>query len=206
GRAGVGASAATSWLCARVSRGEMPRGKVRLTDGELRTTRDWINGGAWGTGGGEGVASRAEADKKAAHWAFRLPTRPAVPPVRAAERVHNPVDAFLLARLEAKGLTYSADADRVTLVRRAYLGLCGLPPAPEEVDAFLADGRPDAFDRLVDRLLASRHFGERWGRHWLDVVGYADTVGFDGDANNIILSDGKWRYRDYVIDAFNKDK
>jgi hypothetical protein len=108
--------------------------------------------------------------------------------------------------LEAKGLTYSAEADRVTLVRRVYLDLWGLPPGPEEVDAFLSDGGPDPLERLVDRLLASPHFGERWGRHWLDVVGYADTVGFDGDANNVILSEGKWRYRDYVIDAFNKDK
>jgi Protein of unknown function (DUF1549) len=113
------------------------------------------------------------------------------------------VDAFLLARLEAKGLTYAPEADRVTLLRRAYLDLWGLPPTPEAVDAFLADGRADRFERLVDRLLASPHFGERWARHWLDVVGYADTVGFDIDAALIIQSEGKWRYRDYVIAAFN---
>jgi hypothetical protein len=152
-----------------------------------------------------GVVAGGEPSKKQ-HWSFQPLGRPHVPQVRAADRVRNPVDAFLLARLEAAGLSFSADADRVTLLRRAYLDLLGLPPAPGDVDAFLADGRPDAYERLLDRLLASPHFGERWGRHWLDVVGYADTVGFDGDANNIIMSEGKWRYRDYVIDAFNKDK
>jgi hypothetical protein len=115
------------------------------------------------------------------------------------------VDAFLLGRLEAKGLTYSPEADPVTLLRRAYLDLWGLPPTPEAVDAFLADRHPDRFERQVDRLLASPHFGERWARHWLDVVGYADTVGFDIDAMLIIQSEGKWRYRDYVIAAFNRD-
>jgi hypothetical protein len=100
----------------------------------------------------------------------------------------------------------SPDADRTTLLRRAYLDLIGVPPAPEEVGAFLADDRPDAYERLLDRLLASPHFGERWGRHWLDVAGYADTVGFDIGDNTIIQSEGKWRYRDYVIAAFNQDK
>jgi hypothetical protein len=147
-----------------------------------------------------------ESPPKETHWAFRPPGRPPVPHVHAADRVRNPVDAFLLAALEARGLTFSPDADRVTLVRRAYFDLLGLPPAPEDVDAFLADARPGAYERLLDRLLASPHFGERWGRHWLDVVGYADTVGFDGDANNIIMSEGKWRYRDWVINAFNKDE
>ncbi len=139
------------------------------------------------------------------HWAFRPPTRPAVPRLRHATRARSPVDAFLLAKLEEKNLTFSADADRVTLLRRAYLDLVGLPPTPEEVDAFLVDQRPDAFERVLDWLLASPRFGERWARHWLDVVGYADTVGFDIDAQLIIQTEGKWRYRDYVIDAFNRD-
>jgi hypothetical protein len=125
--------------------------------------------------------------------------------VRQAARVRTPVDAFLLARLEEKHLTFAADADRITLLRRAYLDLWGLPPAPDDVDSFLADDRADAYERLLDRLLASPHFGERWGRHWLDVVGYADTVGFDFDFNLIIQPEGKWRYRDYVIAALNKD-
>ncbi|MBI1917202.1 MAG: DUF1553 domain-containing protein, partial [Planctomycetes bacterium] len=109
-------------------------------------------------------------------------------------------------RLEAKGISFSPDADRITLARRAYLDLWGVPPHPEEIDTFLADSRADAYEQLLDRLLASPRFGERWGRHWLDVVGYADTIGFDIDSNNIILSEGKWRYRDYVIAAFNRDK
>ncbi len=150
-------------------------------------------------------AEPAAGPKPPEHWAFQPPSRPAVPGSRAAPRARNPVDAFLLARLEGKGLSYSPDADRVTLLRRAYLDLWGLPPTPEAVDAFLADGRADRFERLVDQLLASPHFGERWGRHWLDVVGYADTVGFDIDAALIIQSEGKWRYRDYVIAALNQD-
>jgi hypothetical protein len=153
------------------------------------------------------AAARAEAPSSGeSHWAFQPPARPAIPAVRGAHRVRTPVDAFLLAQLEAHGLTFTPDADRLTLNRRASLDLLGLPPALEDVDAFLADGRPDAYERLLDRLLASPHFGERWGRHWLDVVGYADTVGFDTDANTLVLSAGKWRYRDYVIAAFNSDK
>jgi hypothetical protein len=128
-----------------------------------------------------------------------------VPRVRHADRVRTPVDAFLLARLEDRGLTFSAEADRITLLRRACLDLLGLRPAPEEVDAFLADDRPDAYERLLARLLSSPHFGERWGRHWLDVAGYTDTVGFDQDTSTILQTDGKWRYRDYVIAAFNDD-
>jgi hypothetical protein len=139
------------------------------------------------------------------HWSFQPLGQPAVPRVRDAARARTTIDAFLLARLEGKGLTFAPDADRVTLLRRACLDLLGRPPAPEEVDAFLADDRPDAYERLLDRLLSSPHFGERWGRHWLDVVGYTDTVGFDQDTNTILQTDGKWRYRDYVIAAFNDD-
>src|SRR5262249_21274513 len=128
----------------------------------------------------EAKSAEPQADAKTQeHWAFQRPSRPTPPGVRDGRQVRNLVDAFLLARLEAKGLTYSPEADRVTLIRRAYLDLWGLPPTPEDVDSFLADTRADSFERLVDRLLASPHFGERWGRHWLDVVGYADTVGFD---------------------------
>ncbi len=139
------------------------------------------------------------------HWAFQPPSRPEVPHVRHADRVRTPIDAFLLARLEDKGLTFADDADRLTLLRRACLDLLGLPPTPEEMDAFCADDRPDAYERLITRLLASPRFGERWGRHWLDVVGYTDTVGFDQDTSTILQTDGKWRYRDYVIAAFNED-
>jgi hypothetical protein len=156
--------------------------------------------------GGEPVSTAVAAGKGSRHWAFEPLRRPEVPTPAGPAITRTAIDAFLLARLQARGLTFSPEAGRETLLRRAYLDLWGLPPGPAEVDAFLADRRPDAWERLVDRLLASPHFGERWGRHWLDVVGYADTVGFDTDANTIILSEGKWRYRDYVIDAFNRDK
>jgi hypothetical protein len=151
----------------------------------------------------QAAAPTAEAGDQ--HWAFRPPARPPVPSVRHGDRIRTPVDAFLLTRLESRGLTFAADAEPSTLVRRACLDLVGLPPTLEELDAFLADCRPDAYERLLDRLLASPHFGERWGRHWLDVAGYTDTVGFDQDTNTILQSEGKWRYRDYVIAAFNDD-
>ncbi len=140
------------------------------------------------------------------HWAFQKVRRPAVPKLRDASRVKTPIDAFLSAKLQASGLTFSQPADAETLLRRAFLDLHGLPPTPAEREEFLSDSSPAAFSHLVDRLLASPRFGERWGRHWLDVVGYADTVGFDTDANGIIVSEGKWKYRDYVIRAFNADK
>jgi hypothetical protein len=205
GPALVRGAAEKSLIVQKITAGEMPPGKVKLAEAEARLVRRWIDAGAPESSSGT-VAGRAEPAGKETHWAFRPPGQPRVPHVHAADRVRNPVDAFLLAGLEAKGLTFSPDADGVTLLRRAYLDLLGLPPAPGDVDTFLADTRPDAYERLLDRLLASPHFGERWGRHWLDVVGYADTVGFDGDANNIIMSEGKWRYRDWVIGAFNKDK
>ena len=149
-------------------------------------------------------ASRAD-DAGSKHWAFQPPSRPKIPAVRNSSRMRTPVDAFLLAKLNAVHLGYSPDADRTTLLRRAHLDLWGIPPTIEEVDAFLADKRADAFERVLDRLLASPRFGERWARHWLDVAGYADTVGFDIDATLIIQSEGKWRYRDYVIAALNDD-
>ena len=140
------------------------------------------------------------------HWAFSQLTRPTVPSVQDGQRARAPLDRFIMAPLASKGLSLSAEADRVTLVRRAWLDLVGLPPSPEAVDAFLAEPSPDAYDQLVDRLLAAPEFGERWARHWLDVVGYMDTTGFDQDANLVLVPEGKWRYRHYVIDAFNKDK
>jgi hypothetical protein len=156
--------------------------------------------------GAEPSAAASATDRGSRHWAFQPIRRPEVPRVSGLANARTPVDVFLLSRLQERGLSFSPEAERATLIRRAYLDLWGLPPGPAEVDAFLADHRPDAWERLIDRLLASPRFGERWGRHWLDVVGYADTVGFDVDANNLILSEGKYCYRDYVIDAFNHDK
>lgn len=152
-------------------------------------------------------ASPARGDEPGERfWSFRKLKRSAVPPVRQPERVRTPVDAFLLDKLEVKGLGFAPEADRITLLRRTCFDLIGLPPAPEEVDAFLNDRAPGAYERVLDRLLGSPHFGPRWGRHWLDAAGYVDTVGFDIDLPNVMLGEGKWKYRDYVIAAFNADR
>jgi hypothetical protein len=150
----------------------------------------------------------AEVEKKAddpqagrEFWAFRPPRRNPVPAVKDEAWPRGPIDRFILARLEAKDLRPAAGADRATLLRRAYFDLIGLPPAPEEVEAFRADRSPDAFARVVDRLLASPHFGERWGRHWLDVARFAES---SGGGRSLLLKDA-WRYRDYVIASFNAD-
>jgi len=131
------------------------------------------------------------------HWAYRSIARPE-PPVQAAS---HPVDRFIRARLRAEGISASPEADRVTLIRRVFYDLLGLPPSPEAVDQFLRDTAPGAFERLVDRTLASPHFGERWGRHWLDQARYADSDGYEKDSPRL----DAWRYRDWVIDAVNRD-
>jgi hypothetical protein len=135
-------------------------------------------------------------------WSLRPLVRPAVPAVRDRARVRTPLDAFILAALETKGLKPSPEADRLTLLRRLTFDLHGLPPTPDEVAAFLSDDRPDAYAQLIDRLLASPRYGERWGRHWLDVVHYGDTHGYDKDKRR----DRAWPYRDWVVRAFNEDK
>jgi hypothetical protein len=139
------------------------------------------------------------ADRR--HWAFQPVRRPAVPAVKDASWVRNPIDAFVLARLEARGWKPSPPAGPHALLRRVYLDLVGLPPTPEEQQAFLRDRSPDAFGRMTERLLASPHHGERWGRHWLDLVRYAETNGYERDADRPFV----WRYRDYVIRSFNED-
>lgn len=136
-----------------------------------------------------------------AFWAFQKPARPAVPAV-ANSWVKTPIDAFLLESMQAKGLKPSPPLDRARLIRRVSLDLTGLPPTPADVEAFVADKSPDAYTRLVDRLMRSPHYGERWGLRWLDVVRYADTNGYETDAERVHA----WRYRDYVIRAFNDDK
>ncbi len=139
-----------------------------------------------------------------AHWAFQPMARPAVPSpsLRSAPTPAHPIDAFLQSPLEQAGLTPNPEADRVTLLRRVSLDLTGLPPAPDELEDFLADPRPDAYERVVDRLLSSPQHGERWARHWLDVARYAESEGFKADETR----PNAWRYRDYVIRAFNADK
>src|SRR5262245_19887032 len=135
------------------------------------------------------------------HWAFQPVRRPEVPEVRHKELVRNPVDAFLLVRLEEQGLTFSPTAERRELIRRLKFDLLGLPPTPQEVAAFLADDAPGAYERLVEKFLESPHYGEHWGRAWLDVVRYAETAGYNADP----LRPLAWKYRDYVIKALNND-
>ena len=139
------------------------------------------------------------------HWSFRAPTRPQ-PPAREslehAARVRNPIDQFILKRLESVGLEPAPQADRITLIRRAYFDLLGLPPSLEQVASFVEDSSPDAWPNLIDSLLASKHYGERWARHWLDVARYADSGGYETD----IYYRNAWRYRDYVVRSFNDDK
>ena len=139
------------------------------------------------------------------HWAFQPRANPEVPQfTAAADRLwaKTPIDAFILDRLKKAGLQPSPNADKATLVRRLYFDLTGLPPSPQEIDAFVADKSPDAWTKLVEKLLASPHYGERWGQHWLDVVRFAETDGFEYDTHRL----DAWRYRDYVIRAFNNDK
>ena len=167
--------------------------RERLSADEIAKIRAWIDQGAsW-----PDEAKKAEASD---HWAFRKPVRPMVPSVKNAEWVKNPIDAFVMEKLEKEGLTPSTEADRVALIRRLSLDLIGLPPTIAEVDAFKNDARPDAYEKLVDRLLASPHFGERWTRRWLDKARYADTNGYEKDRERSI-----WPYRDWVINAFNAD-
>ncbi|MGE3310427.1 MAG: DUF1549 and DUF1553 domain-containing protein, partial [Limisphaerales bacterium] len=137
------------------------------------------------------------------HWAFQPVGSPSIPEVaNPGAALSSPVDAFLVARLEAVGIAPGPEADRATLIRRVSLDLVGLPPSPEEVDAFVADASPDAFEKVVDRLLDSPHYGERWARHWLDLARYAESEGFKADETR----PNAWRYRDYVIRSFNADK
>ncbi len=184
---------------------KMPQ-KGKLPEADIATLTAWVKGGAvWpdeGSGGspaasGEGFDVHARAQ---AHWSFRPVRRPPVPDV-GASRPDNPIDAFLLKKLQDRGLSFAPPADKRTLLRRVTFDLTGLPPTPEEIADFLKDGSPEAYERVVDRLLASPAYGERWGRHWLDLVRYAETHGHEYDFE---IPDA-WRYRDYVIRAFNAD-
>src|SRR5262245_33204627 len=174
-----------------------PAGKAPLSAAEVGVLRAWVEQGLkWSK---DDVA--VSAGPKSNHWAFRAPKRPTPPAVAAGDWVRNDLDRFVLARLEKEKLRPSPEADRATLIRRLHLDLLGLPPTPAEVDAFVADNRPDAYERLVDRLLASPAYGERWARHWLDAGRYADSDGFEKDTGR----PHAWRWRDWVIHALNAD-
>ncbi|MEO8657605.1 MAG: DUF1553 domain-containing protein [Bryobacteraceae bacterium] len=171
------------------------------TAGETEKIRAWIATGA--PGPAAVPAGLAVTAKDREFWSFQPPSRPTVPTVKDNSKVRNPIDAFVLAKLEAKGLTYSPRANRLTLLRRVYLDLTGIPPTPAQIDDYLKDQSPDAYERTVEQLLASPHYGERWGQHWLDMAGYSDSEGFGQDDG---VRRYAWRYRDYVIRALNADK
>jgi len=181
---------------------EMPP-KGKLSAAVIADFEAWVKAGAPDPRAGAATTVRKgmslEDGRK--FWSLVPPTQHAVPAPKDAAWSLGDTDRFVLAKLEAKGLKPVGDADRRSLIRRASFDLTGLPPTPEEVEAFAADGRPDAYEKLIDRLLASTHFGEQWGRHWLDAARYADSNGRDRN----VLWHHAWRYRNYVIDSFNRD-
>ncbi|MGE0760532.1 MAG: PSD1 and planctomycete cytochrome C domain-containing protein [Pirellulaceae bacterium] len=183
-----------SWFLDMVSgdEPEMPKDSKPLTAEQIGDLRKWIKGGAeW----------PKNAKVRAQLWSLRPVVRTEVPEVQNQQWVRNPIDAFILRRLETEGLAPAPAADKLTLIRRATFDLHGLPPTPQQIDEFLADNSEDAFANLVNRLLESPRYGERWGRHWLDLASYADSHGFELDYPR----PNAWRYRDYVIESFNED-
>jgi hypothetical protein len=199
-------NAEASRLFRRVTGIDQPRMPLTpmpaLTDQEIAALRRWIDAGARLTGGHGRRQERSITTEDRAWWAFQKPVRHPPPRVADPRWNRNPVDAFIRKALEAKGMEPAPQADRYTLIRRAYLDLIGLLPPPEEVDAFVDDPSPRAYENLIERLLASPHYGERWGRFWLDVARYADSSGYEHDRDIA----NAWRYRDYVIQALNQDK
>ncbi len=170
----------------------MPLDQPALTEVEIAKLAAWIDAGAMGPACG--------GDGRPRHWAYRAPVRPEVPAVKTREWVRNPIDAFVLARLEAERVTPTSEADRATLIRRVTLDITGLPPTLREVDEFIQDRTPDAYEKVVDRLLASPAYGERWARVWLDLARYADSRGYEKDQKWSM-----WPWRDWVINALNAD-
>ena len=186
-----------SLIWVRVADDEMPP-EEPLTDDEKSIIRRWVEGGA------AGLPEIASGEPEAAdHWAFAPLRAPEPPAIHDARGVRNPVDRFLQAALEAAGLSLGPEADRTTLVRRVCFDLTGLPPTPEDVATFLADDKPAAYERMVERYLASPRYGERWGKYWLDAAGYADSNGYFAADTERPLA---YRYRDYVIRSWNADK
>ena len=212
GRVIVPGKAAESELIRRITSTDekkmMPPDGERLSAAEVALLSEWIDAGAeWPESEADRLARETDRDPRLDHWAWQPVARPAVPPAYDAAPsgpawpAGNEIDRFLQAKLADKRLAPAPAADRRTLIRRLSFDLLGLPPTPEEVSAFVADESPDAYAKLLDRLLASPHYGERWARHWLDIAHYADTHGFERDQ----LRPNAWRYRDWVIDALNRD-
>jgi hypothetical protein len=196
-----------SVLFQRIVTGEMPPAEVevRLTTDEIETIRSWIAADAkmLREEPADADPNNYLTEEERNFWSFQPVVRPSLPAVGNVNEVRTAIDRFVLARLEQQQLSFSPPADKSTLIRRLYFDLLGLPPAPDEVQLFLEDKSPDGYERLVDRLLASPHYGERWGRHWLDAAGYADSEGYNDD--DTVRPDA-WKYRDYVVRALNSDK
>ncbi len=175
----------------------MPPAGARLTAAEIGVLRAWIDQGAeW-----PAAVQQTSTAKGSSHWAFQQLTHATPPAVRDRAWPRNAIDNFILSRLDSEGIAPSPEASKTTLIRRLSLDITGLQPTPEEVADFLHDNRPDAYERLVDRLLASPHYGEKWGRYWLDLARYADSDGYEKDRSR----PWAWRYRQWVIDALNRD-
>jgi mono/diheme cytochrome c family protein len=178
---------------------KMPKKAAPLKPEQVAILKKWITEGAnWP----QDVTLPARGEQGQKWWSLQPLSRPPVPVVKTSAWVRTPVDAFILHRLEREGMKPSPEADRRTLIRRLYFDLLGLPPTPAAIDAFVRDASPNAYENLVDRMLASPRYGERWARHWLDVVHYGDTHGYDKDK----VRPNAWPYRDYIIRAFNEDK
>ncbi len=191
---------------------QMPPKGEKLSAQQIAALTEWVKMGAPDPRKGTGaIVSKLSGltDKARQHWAYQPVTKPAQPAVKNQAWSHTEVDRFILAKLEAAGMVPAPDAEKETLLRRATYDLIGLPPTPREVDAFLADKSSNAFEKVIDRLLASPHYGERWGRYWLDTARYSDTVGGERNLQKRGMDyryPYAWTYRDYVIGAFNADK
>lgn len=192
-------------VVAHITEPHMPFQAKKLPEEAIAKIAEWIKTGVpYGEAAEDpDLLLSREAQK---HWAFRVPQRPALPQVRDASWTRNPIDAFIAAQYEARNLTPLGQADRRTLIRRVYLDLTGVPPPPDDVRAFLNDKRPDAWERIVDKLLASQQYGERWGRHWLDIWRYSDWYGWR-QQNQVRYSQRHiWRWRDWTVEALNGNK
>jgi hypothetical protein len=190
-----------SVLWKKIDSGAMPMGGKPLSAEEKSLVREWIEKGQFPSPEAPASESRI-TDEARKFWSFQKPVKAPMPRIVHRDRIRTPIDAFILAKLEAKKMALNPEASREKLIRRAYFDLIGLPPTPDEVQAFVKDKSPHAYETVVDRLLASPRYGERWARHWLDVAGYADGNGYLGDEPRTEA----WRYRDWVIRALNNDK
>lgn len=174
----------------------MPKKGTRLTAEQIGLLRAWIDQGlAWDE-------KLLPGKEEIAHWSFQPITKPKLPKVKNAGWVINPIDAFIAAKQESRGLKPAPSASQSVLIRRLYLDLLGLPPSPKEIDTFINERSPDSYEKLVDKLLKSPHYGERWGRHWLDVARWSESEGYESNH----LRPFAWRYRDYVVKSFNEDR